>query len=191
HGREEDVVPGADLSRTVGWFTSAYPVRLDLAGADLTDAFAGGDALGDIVKSVKEQLLAVPDKGLGYGLLRYLNAETAEQLGSAGQISFNYLGRVSAGEIPEQLAEVGWVPVADLGRLDAEMDQDMPANATIDINAIVTDGTDGPQLGASFAFPTGLLDRARVQEFADLWVAALTALARHAQRPQAGGLTPS
>ncbi|MQY29692.1 non-ribosomal peptide synthetase [Nocardia aurantia] len=199
HGREEEVVPGADLSRTVGWFTSAYPVRLDLAGADLRDAFAGGKALGDIVKSVKEQLLAVPDKGLGYGMLRHLNPETADRVGGAGQISFNYLGRVSTGagaaadadEMSAQLAELGWAPVADLGQLDADMDPDMPANATLDINAIVTDGPDGPELGASFAFPTGLLTRERVQEFADAWVDALTALARHAQRPDAGGRTPS
>nr|WP_225732685.1 non-ribosomal peptide synthetase [Nocardia sp. JCM 34519] len=191
HGREEDVVAGADLSRTVGWFTTAYPVLLELAGADLDDAFDGGNAMGDIVKSVKEQLLAVPDKGIGYGLLRYLNPSTAQRLRTVGQISFNYLGRASAGEIPQQLAEIGWVPVADLGRLDGDMDLDMPANATVDINAIVTDGADGPQLGASFAYPNGLLDRERVQEFADLWVAALTALATHAQRPDAGGLTPS
>ncbi|MEU4344481.1 amino acid adenylation domain-containing protein, partial [Nocardia sp. NPDC023852] len=200
HGREEDVVAGADLSRTVGWFTTAYPVRLDLAGADLTDAFAGGAALGDIVKSIKEQLLVVPDKGLGYGLLRYLNPETAPRLGSASgskagsdtaQISFNYLGRMSAGGNNEQLAEIGWVPAADLGQLDVDMDLDMPANATIDINAIVTDGADGPQLSASFAFPTGLLGQEQVQEFADLWVEALTALATHARRPGAGGFTPS
>ncbi|MGK8555450.1 amino acid adenylation domain-containing protein [Nocardia gipuzkoensis] len=191
HGREEDVAAGADLSRTVGWFTSAYPVRLDLAGADLGAAFEGGKPLGDIVKSVKEQLLAIPDKGIGYGLLRYLNPETAAQLGDAGQISFNYLGRVSTGEIPGDRAELGWAPVADLGQLDAEMDPDMPANGVIDINAIVTDGPDGPRLGASFAFPGGLLSRERVRELADRWAAALAALARHAQRPDAGGLTPS
>ncbi|KAA8887798.1 amino acid adenylation domain-containing protein, partial [Nocardia colli] len=191
HGREEEVVPGADLSRTVGWFTTAYPVRLDLGGADLSDAFAGGAALGEIVKSIKEQLLAVPDKGLGYGLLRHLNSATGQRLGAAGQISFNYLGRMSAGEIPEQLAEIGWVPVSDLGQLDGDMDLDMPANATIDINAIVTDGADGPELGAAFAFPTGLLTKEQMQEFADHWVAALTALATHAKRPDAGGFTPS
>nr|WP_306304988.1 non-ribosomal peptide synthetase [Nocardia concava] len=191
HGREEEIVAGADLSRTVGWFTAAFPVRLDLNGADLSDAFEGGNALGDIVKSVKEQLLALPDKGLGWGLLRHLNPETSSQLRDVGQISFNYLGRVSAGEVPEGMAELGWVPVDDLGRLDGEMDADMPANATLDINAIVTDGEDGPQLGAAFSYPSGLLERERVQEFADLFVAALTALAEHAKRPDAGGFTPS
>ena len=191
HGREESLVPGADLSRTVGWFTSVFPVRLDPAGADLGAAFAGGEVLGEVVKSVKEQLLAIPDKGLGYGLLRYLNPDTADQLGDAGQISFNYLGRVSAGEVPEQLAALGWAPTGTLGDLTAGMDADMPANATIDINAIVTDGGDGPGLSASFTYPSGLLERERVQEFADLWVRALTALAQHTRDPRAGGFTPS
>nr|WP_280345500.1 non-ribosomal peptide synthase/polyketide synthase [Nocardia neocaledoniensis] len=190
HGRQEEIVAGADLSRTVGWFTTAFPVRLDLAGADLDDAFAGGATLGAVIKSVKEQMLAVPDKGIGYGMLKYLTAEGAE-LPSVGQISFNYLGRATAGEIPTELAELGWVPVADLGQLDAEMDLDMPANATLDINAIVNDGDEGPQLGANIAFPTGLLTAEQAREFADLFVAALTALATHARRGDAGGFTPS
>ncbi|MBF4999673.1 non-ribosomal peptide synthase/polyketide synthase, partial [Nocardia sp. BSTN01] len=199
HGREESVVPGADLSRTVGWFTSAYPVRLDLGHADVAAALRGGKALGDIVKSVKEQLLAVPDKGIGYGLLRYLNAATGTELatGTAPQISFNYLGRADTGAGAETTENASgpvgfdWAPVADLGQLDADMDPDMPANAAIDINAIVTDGPEGAQLSASFAFPTGLFGKQRVQEFADLWVAALTALADHVRQPEAGGLTPS
>ncbi len=190
HGREETVVPGADLSRTVGWFTSAYPLRLDLLGADLDDAFDGGATLGDVVKAVKEQLLAVPDKGIGYGLLRHLNPETAGQLTDAGRIGFNYLGRVATGDAGD-LAEADWAPVDDLGALEAQLDPEMPAHHAIDINAIVTDGADGPRLGASFAFPTGLLSRDRVRELAELWVAALTALARHARRPEAGGRTPS
>ncbi|MFD6104786.1 amino acid adenylation domain-containing protein, partial [Nocardia salmonicida] len=65
HGREEEVAPGADLSRTVGWFTAIFPVRLDLAGIDIDAALAGGPALGQAVKAVKEQLLSVPDKGIG------------------------------------------------------------------------------------------------------------------------------
>ncbi|WP_169332725.1 non-ribosomal peptide synthetase [Nocardia araoensis] len=191
HGRAEELVAGADLARTIGWFTSAYPVRLELAGVDVAAAFDGGKPLADIVKSVKEQLLAIPGNGLGYGLLRYLNPRTAAQLEDAGQISFNYLGRVATGELAGRLGELDWAPVADLGQLDADLDSDMPANGVVDINAIVTEGADGPQLGASFAFPSGLLSRERVRELADLWVAALTALARHARQPDAGGRTPS
>ena len=72
HGREE-VFADVDLSRTVGWFTSLFPLRLDAGALDLDEALAGGPALGRALKLVKEQLRALPDHGLGYGLLRYLN----------------------------------------------------------------------------------------------------------------------
>ena len=97
HGREE-MFADVDLSRTVGWFTSLFPVRLDAGALDLEEALAGGPALGRALKRIKEQLRAVPDNGLGYGLLRYLNAETAAQLAgfAAPQLGFNYLGRFAA-----------------------------------------------------------------------------------------------
>ena len=79
HGREE-MFADVDLSRTVGWFTSLFPVRLDPGALDLDEALAGGAALGRALKLVKEQLRALPDNGLGYGLLRYLNPQTASQL---------------------------------------------------------------------------------------------------------------
>ena len=72
HGREE-IFADVDLSRTVGWFTSLFPVRLDPGALDLDEALAGGPALGRALKRIKEQLRALPDHGLGYGLLRYLN----------------------------------------------------------------------------------------------------------------------
>ncbi|WP_280402462.1 condensation domain-containing protein, partial [Nocardia carnea] len=193
HGREETVVPGADLSRTVGWFTAVYPVRLELPGIDIDAAFAGGAELGALVKAVKEQLLGAPDKGLGYGMLRHLNPETESLLPERipGQIGFNYLGRVSAGEIPADIAELGWMPTADLGAVSADIDGEMPAHAALDINAVVTSGADGPALSASFAYVTGMFSEEKVREFADLWVAALTALAEHVRRPDSGGFTPS
>ena len=79
HGREE-IFADVDLSRTVGWFTSLFPVRLDAGALDLAGGLGGRPALGRALKSIKEQLRAVPDNGLGYGLLRYLNAQTALQL---------------------------------------------------------------------------------------------------------------
>ena len=72
HGREE-IFADVELSRTVGWFTSLYPVRLDPGSLDLEEALAGGAALGRAVKVIKEQLRGLKDNGLGYGLLRYLN----------------------------------------------------------------------------------------------------------------------
>ncbi|MYT26778.1 peptide synthetase, partial [Streptomyces sp. SID7760] len=69
HGRE-DVVEGTDLSRTVGWFTTVFPVRLALGRPDLDEARRGGPAVGAALRLVKEELRAVPDKGIGFGLLR-------------------------------------------------------------------------------------------------------------------------
>ncbi|MFC9769458.1 condensation domain-containing protein, partial [Rhodococcus jostii] len=193
HGRQEQIAAGADLSRTVGWFTSAFPVRLDIGAADLDEAFAGGAAAGVVLKSIKEQLRSLPDKGIGYGLLRYLNRETAEQLRSlpVGQISFNYLGRVSPGGSLNEVLGAEWSPCCHLGDIVAPRDADMPANGVVDIDAIVTDSGEGPVLGATFTFPTGVIGRSDVQDLAEDWCAALAALATHTQTADAGGLTPS
>ena len=108
HGREEEFGRGEafggagadggakgssiDLTRTVGWFTSLYPVRLALpARLDVAQALSGGAAAGRALKAVKEQLRAVPGKGLGYGVLRHLSAAGQEALGGqpAPQLGFN------------------------------------------------------------------------------------------------------
>ena len=82
HGRE-DIEDGVDVSRTVGWFTSLFPVRL-----------TSGDNLDASIKAVKEQLRAIPNKGIGYGVLRYLT-ENGKALAPLAypQITFNYLGQ--------------------------------------------------------------------------------------------------
>ena len=82
HGRE-DLFDGVDLSHSVGWFTSLYPVRLT----------PGNTEPGSSLKAIKEQLRQVPDKGLGYGVLRYLKEEPALVGGAYPQVTFNYLGQ--------------------------------------------------------------------------------------------------
>ncbi|CAM4501450.1 non-ribosomal peptide synthetase [Nocardia ninae] len=183
HGRQEEVIPGADLSRTIGWFTSIYPVRLSLDGIDLDDVLAGGAAMGTAIRAVKHQLLAVPDKGIGFGLLRYLNPATAEQLpaGLPGQVSFNYLGRYSTGDIPAGLEGLGWLPTDELGDLHATEHPTVPLQSAIDVNAVVV----GDRLQASFGFPAELLSQDEVAELADLWVETLRAAAEFAQSPAA------
>src|SRR5262249_22100624 len=81
HGREE-IFDGVDLSRTVGWFTTIYPVDLAAPGPDW----------GAALKSVKEHLRSVPGRGLGYGALRYLR-RPADLDGPVPQVGFNYLGQ--------------------------------------------------------------------------------------------------
>ncbi|MEV6058663.1 amino acid adenylation domain-containing protein [Nocardia asteroides] len=183
HGRQEEVVPGADLSRTIGWFTNLYPVRLDLAGVDVEDAFAGGPAMGAAIRAAKHDLLAVPDKGIGFGLLRYLNPETAAELPARlpGQICVNYLGKHTAAETPAGLEGLGWLPTDEFGELDAGEHAAVPVQAAIDINALVL----GDRLHADFGYPDQLLDRAEVAELAGLWVEALGAAAAFASTPAA------
>ncbi|SEF52696.1 non-ribosomal peptide synthase domain TIGR01720/amino acid adenylation domain-containing protein [Actinacidiphila yanglinensis] len=193
HGREEHVVPGADLSRTVGWFTSMYPARVDVRGVDLADVLAGGPAAGRAVKRVKEQLRTVPDKGVGYGLLRYLNPETGPQLAEhpVPQIGFNYLGRISGSDVPEHLRAQGWGPASWSAELVPAPDPDLPALSALEVNSVATDTADGVRLQAAFMFPTGLLSRERTRALAELWVEVLHGMAAYAARPGIGGLTPS
>ncbi|MFE9321437.1 amino acid adenylation domain-containing protein [Nocardia sp. NPDC052278] len=190
HGRHDTVLPGADLTRTVGWFTTAYPVRLDLSGIDIDDAFAAGAVAAAVIKSVKEQLREVPDHGIGYGLLRYLDADTAPILRAlpTPQVSFNYLGRLDT--VPEALRESGWLP-ADGDTGGGNQNPDAAAAAVLGINAVTTDTSDGPALTAAWDYPSGVLTCAEVTDLAELWREAVTALAVHASRPGVGGLTPS
>ncbi|AVL26553.1 putative non-ribosomal peptide synthetase [Nocardia brasiliensis NBRC 14402] len=180
HGRAEEILPGADVARTVGWFTSVYPVAIDLTGIDLDEAFAGGAAAGAAIKAAKEQLRTVPDKGIGFGMLRYLHAESAAALaaGPTPQISFNYLGRATTG------ADTGpWLPQ----RFTATQDDRAPLAAVVDINAVRTDAG----LEVTWAYASRLLAAAEVDQLAELWAEALRGLAAHATSAGAGGRTPS
>ncbi|GAA2704282.1 hypothetical protein Apa02nite_067240 [Actinoplanes palleronii] len=193
HGREEHLVPEADLSRTVGWFTSMHPARIDVSGVDLADVLAGGPAAGNVIKMVKEQLRAIPDKGMGYGLLRYLNPETAPQLAGlpVPQIGFNYLGRISGADVPEHLRAQGWGPASWSAELVPAPDPDLPALSALEVSAVTLDTAEGTGLQAALMFPAGLLTRERVDELTELWFAVLRGMAAFAARPAVGGLTPS
>ena len=186
HGREE-IFPDVDLSRTVGWFTSLYPVRLDGGGVDLEEALAGGPALGRALKSIKEQLRRVPDHGLGYGLLRYLNRETGAELSGHGrpQIGFNYLGRFAAA------GDADWAPAVEGDVLGGGGDPGMALGHALEVNALTLDGADGARLSAHWSWAPALLPEGEVEELARGWFAALAALVRHAGAPGAGGRSPS
>ncbi|MEO1624701.1 MAG: amino acid adenylation domain-containing protein, partial [Bacteroidota bacterium] len=80
HGRH---IEGIDVSRTVGWFTAMYPIRLT--------SQRGG--MGEQIKAVKEQMRRVPNNGLGYGIQQYMGAETFPHQKNPSEIRFNYLGQ--------------------------------------------------------------------------------------------------
>jgi len=94
HGRETGV-SGLNLSQTVGWFTSIYPVRLDWGNLDWAHASLGERDWLDALLRVKQALRETPDRGLGFGILRWLNNDSRKELERAPQaeIAFNYLGR--------------------------------------------------------------------------------------------------
>ncbi|APE35245.1 hypothetical protein BOX37_16280 [Nocardia mangyaensis] len=189
HGREAAALDGADLTRTVGWFTTMYPVALDLGESD---PWCGGAGTAALVKAVKEQLLAVPHKGIGFGMLRHLDTESAPLLdGALGQVGFNYLGRVSANEVSDTLTDHSWLPTAEWGEPTAAQDPALAAAAVIDINALATDTAEGVCLRASFSYASQIIDEASVRELADCWTEALTLLADHLGDPAAGGLSPA
>jgi len=86
HGREQ-ILEDMDIGRTVGWFTSVYPVLVD-------NSYAGD--LGRQIKEIKETLRRIPNKGIGYGILKYLTREENKkeiEFKLKPQISFNYLGQ--------------------------------------------------------------------------------------------------
>ncbi|MER0244203.1 amino acid adenylation domain-containing protein, partial [Streptomyces sp. HSW2009] len=159
HGRHEDLVPGAELSRTVGWFTTQYPVRI-------TPGAAGAAAA---VKRVKEQLRAVPRQGTGYGLL-YAQAP------SGAQIAFNYLGRFDGANSEDPVAG-SWTPAPESDAITNPTDPTLPADHVLDVHASAIDGPHGPSLTIRWTYPPGLLAAERVRRIADRFTTTLRELA--------------
>ncbi|RSM52222.1 non-ribosomal peptide synthetase [Amycolatopsis sp. WAC 01376] len=175
HGREE-IVDGLDLSRTVGWFTAQFPVALSLRPA------AGW---GEELKSVKEQVRAVPNKGVGYDALRYLGRDgTSANLlrdDPAPRISFNYHGQWDVAPSGESLYQDRH---ESLGRDIAEA---TPRTYLLDVIGVVEDG----RLRLSWEYSADLHDEDTVRRLAEDMVEALREIVAHCALPDAGGRTPS
>ncbi len=173
HGRE-DLFEGLDLSRTSGWFSTLYPVRL-----------SPEDSLGGSIMTIKEQLRAVPNKGIGYGLLRYLGTPSARQTLQAlpeGSIVFNYLGQV------EQGVDSG-TGLFQLAGEDSGQGQDesAPLGSLVSINGQVQGG----ELQLHWEFSREVFDTATLQHLADEYARELEALIVHCAAGAGQGVTPS
>ena len=186
HGRHEELGAEVDLSRTVGWFTTKYPVALAVGGLGWAQVLAGEAALGAVLKDAKEQLRALPDP-LTYGVLRYLNPEV-ELAGSDPPIGFNYLGRLGA---PADVSGELWRPCqGGLSVTGAAAAVPMPLMHTVELNAATVDTEVGPQLHANWTWAPSAVDRAQVSRLSRLWFDALAGICAHV-RGGGGGLTPS
>jgi len=173
HGRVAGVDDAFDLSRTVGWFTTLFPVALD-----------GTGALPDAIKAVKEQLRAVPGEGIGFGLLRRFGS--AEQQAAIAalpkpEVVFNYLGQFDA-----SLAEgAPWQPT--FGNTGASQDASAPLSHPLSVSGQVHGG----ELRLSFAFSRARHKHATVQRLAEDYRAELLAVIAHCTSNEAAGFTPS
>ncbi|MFI7500905.1 amino acid adenylation domain-containing protein [Streptomyces sp. NPDC049687] len=191
HGREEQLADGVDLSTTVGWFTTVHPVAVDPGPLDPDEALTGGPAAGAALKRVKEQLRAVPDHGLGHGLLRHLNPDTAPELEKLPQpqVGFNYLGRFTASAAGEE----PWAPAPEAPVVRVPPAPGRAAPFGLEINAVAVQDADGVRLHVSAAWPEGFLTSAEADGLLELWERALRGLVRHvrAAPDTLRGLTPS
>ncbi|OLF16235.1 non-ribosomal peptide synthetase [Actinophytocola xanthii] len=167
HGRE-DVVGGVDLSRTVGWFTTQYPLTLDLPAG-------GWDAA---LKAVKEQVRAVPRRGMSFEALRYLRPGSGLSA-PLPPVCVNYHGRWEddAGEVFRTRHE----PTG------AEVDPAAPLDFPLEVNGLVQGG----ELVLAWQYSTARHDEATVRGLAEATTAALREIAEHCAAPGAGGRTPS
>ncbi|XGU20380.1 hypothetical protein ACETU7_06065 [Rhodococcus sp. 3Y1] len=122
----------------------------------------------------------MPDRGIGFGLLRYLNRETAHTLSQlpVPQISFNYLGRVGGSDAD---ASAGWVPIRDED-LRTVAAVDLPLASVLEVNVMTVDSDteDGPQLVAGWTFPPDILGADDVRQLGQWWLDALAGLGEFA-----------
>jgi non-ribosomal peptide synthase protein (TIGR01720 family) len=173
HGREE-LIAGVDLSRTVGWFTSLYPVRLKLPT---------GASLGDELKAVKEQLRRVPSRGVGFGILRWLSLDetivkSLREL-PRPEIGFNYLGQVD-----QAMGATTAFRLADESVGESQSPRAHRAHR-IEINGSVAGGR------LQFGWSCERDQRARIEQLASAYLTRLRELIAHCRQSEAGGYTPS
>ncbi|XXS01113.1 amino acid adenylation domain-containing protein [Sorangium sp. So ce426] len=171
HGRE-DLFEGVDVTRTVGWFTTLYPVRLTPDRRDL----------GASIKSVKEQLRAIPNKGLGYGVCRYLNDQGKALLeGARPQITFNYLG-----QFDQLFTDGGLFKVASESP-GASRGPDGARRAWLDVDALIHGG----RLKVDLGYSAEIHDETQARALLDAYLRHLRAVIAHCSRGDVGSATPS
>ncbi|MDD5035034.1 MAG: amino acid adenylation domain-containing protein, partial [Methylococcaceae bacterium] len=172
HGRE-DLFEEVDLSRTVGWFTSLYPLRLKLP------AESGPRAA---IRAVKEQYRQLPGKGLDYGMLRYLSQEGAGLSAWPGpRVLFNYLGQFD-GSLPEgALFALAPEQAGESRAADNERAHEL------DVNAHIAEG----RLRIDWTYSGARYRQSTLTMLARNYMLNLKTLLMHCLSPEAGGLSPA
>jgi non-ribosomal peptide synthase protein (TIGR01720 family) len=175
HGREQ-ISEQVEVTRTVGWFTTIYPVQLAVKGRL--------GAVAEVVKQVKEQVRAIPEQGLGYGLLRYLGtAETKQRLQALApaEVVFNYTG-----QFDQALRE------SELFRLGREARGDGRSGRNQRSHLLeVTGGVAGGQLQMTWSYSEQIHERATIERVAARFIEVLQELIQQCQWGEVDSFTPS
>ncbi|MEU4261819.1 non-ribosomal peptide synthetase [Streptomyces argenteolus] len=188
HGREGRFVGAAagvepELSRTVGWFTTLFPVTVDPGAAADPTAPA---YLAAALKAVKEDLARVPSNGVSYGALRYLAGTPFDA--PAPQVLFNYLGRFGSGTTGD------WQPACTTGQLGEKRDPRMRLPRSLEFNAIAEPAASGAyELVTTISWPEGMFtdeDIATIGAYLRVALAGLAALDQGGHSPSDFGLVP-
>ncbi|WP_159888720.1 condensation domain-containing protein, partial [Paenibacillus puerhi] len=174
HGREA-VVPELDITRTVGWFTSVFPVLLQ-SSTELT--------LPQQIKQTKERLHSVPHKGAGYGILRYLGQTGLEgdrsELKAAPEISFNYLGQL------DQDLQGSGIQVSPYTGGDSTSEQ-AELRFKLDVNGMIQGG----ELRITARYSSKQYRKETIERLAACLEACLREIISHCAEKEYGELTPS
>ncbi|MGO9157159.1 amino acid adenylation domain-containing protein [Mycobacterium sp.] len=176
HGRA-DAELDTDTTNTVGWFTTAFPVRLGVGAAAVDIERAKGDpgAARALLESVTAHLRAIPHEGLDYGLLRYVDRVPELQRGAEPQIQFGYLGRLDLSGATDQAWSLLTAPYIDALPIDPE--PDLPLRFALNISVLVGATPEGPQLIANWRWSDALFARFDIDRLTHFWQRGIAALA--------------
>ncbi|WP_159882307.1 non-ribosomal peptide synthetase [Paenibacillus puerhi] len=173
HGREIQgrvgPVSRLNVSRTIGWFTAQYPLVLTMKEQELSES----------IMQVKETLRRVPNKGVGFGILRYMDGSRAWKLAEP-QISFNYLGQFD-GELNNDLFELSRLSPGNSMSLEGERVHE------IDINGMMA----GQQLSFTFSYNTRRYNESTMLQLGSGFKNRLLEIIYHCKRQASPQYTPS
>ncbi|MFS4449732.1 condensation domain-containing protein, partial [Maribacter sp. 2307UL18-2] len=169
HGREE-IIEGLDVGRTVGWFTSIYPVVLAQSN----------EGLSTLIKSVKESLRLVPNNGVDYLIGKYLADDVAMDSEESSRISFNYLGQFDS-DTKGKAFSIASEPTGDTVSLSEDRDYDW------DISGMVSSG----RLWMGLSYSTSQYDKEEMEVLMATYEKSLVDLINHCKDYGKQELTPS
>ncbi|MDK1290724.1 non-ribosomal peptide synthetase [Pseudoalteromonas umbrosa] len=172
HGRDE-IGNINDLSQTVGWFTSIFPVALSVPNSQCVDPQS-------VIDAVKTQYREIPNRGRGFGALKYLIGDQALAQAGNPELVFNYLG-----QIDQAMSAQGAFSLASESTGNSISSERVSKNA-LQLNGAVINN----QLEFSLSYDESLFCRDKLSVFMSSFLSALTEIIAHADTLEFGHYIP-